>query len=96
MLESEYQRKIKKKIQIMFPYAVIFKTDEQQIQGFPDLLILNGPRWAALEVKRSETAPRRPNQEYWVDRLDYLSFSSFIYPENEKEVLYELERALGS
>ena len=35
------------------------------------------------------------NQEYYVDLLDDMSFSSFVYPENWEEVLYEVCRALG-
>lgn len=96
MLESQYQKNIKRKIKVLFPNAIVLKTDEQQIQGFPDLLILEGSKWAALEVKKSESSPRRPNQEYWVEQLDFLSFASFIYPENEEEVLYDLGRAFGS
>lgn len=96
MLERDFQRKLKKEIKKMFPNCVIFKTDANQIQGFPDLLILNGNKWAALENKRSKDASKRPNQEYWVDRLNRMSFASFIYPGNMKEVLRELYESLKS
>lgn len=94
MLEGAYQYELKKKIQRLFPDAIIIKTDD--IQGFPDLLILHKYKWAALEVKRSENAPHRPNQDYWVRMLDDMSFAAFIYPENEGEILDELEQSLCS
>lgn len=94
MLEGAYQFELKKKIQRVLPDAVIIKTDD--IQGFPDLLILYNYKWAALEVKRSKDAPHRPNQDYWVRRLDDMSFAAFIYPENEGEILDELEQSLCS
>ena len=67
------------------------------IRDYTDLLhliILNNYKWAALEIKRSRSASHRPNQNYWVDRLDEMSFAAFIYPENEEAVLRDLERAL--
>lgn len=96
MLESEFQRKVRKRILAQFPDAIVFKTDERQIQGFPDLLFLIGSSWGCLEVKKSEKAARRPNQEYWVERLSYLSYAEFIYPENEEEIFDELDRIFGS
>jgi len=94
MLEGTYQFELKKRIQRTLPDAIIIKTDD--IQGFPDLLILYNCKWAALEVKRSKDAPHRPNQDYWVRRLDDMSFAAFIYPENEGEILDELEQSLCS
>jgi hypothetical protein len=49
-----------------------------------------------LEVKVKKDADVQPNQEYYVDLLDSMSFASFIYPENEEEVLSELETAFRS
>jgi hypothetical protein len=68
----------------MFPGCIVLHIDANEIQGMPDLLILYGKRWAALEGKRSESAPYRPNQEYYVDLLNEMSFSAFIYPENKE------------
>ena len=87
-LESGFQDKLRSELKELFPGCLIFKMD--QIQGIPDLLILYKRKWASLEVKQSARASRRPNQEYYVDLMDRMSFSSFIYPENKDAVLDEL------
>jgi hypothetical protein len=92
MLEREYQAKLIKKIKRRFPGAVVLKNDTSYIQGIPDLSVLWQDRWGELEVKRSANEQPQPNQEYYVDMLNEMSFASFIYPENEEEVLHELQR----
>ena len=72
------------------------KNDPNYIQGIPDLIVLWGDRWAALEVKRSSTAPQRPNQEYYVVSMNQMSFARFIYPQNKEEVLNELQQSFRS
>lgn len=96
MRETTYQNDIIKKLNEMFPGCVILKNDPSYIQGIPDLAIFHGPFWAMLEVKTSATASERPNQRYYVECLNEMSFSAFIYPENEDEVLHELQLAFGS
>lgn len=81
-----------KKIYAAFPGAVVLKNDANYIQGFPDLLILHNNHWAALETKRSSNARHQPNQDYYVNLLDAMSYASFISPENEKEVFDALQR----
>jgi hypothetical protein len=95
ILERQIQARLIKRINKEMPDAVVLKTDPNYKQGFPDLLILRGKRWAALEVKREEHAPHRPNQDYWVQRLNRMSFARFIYPENEEEILHGIRQALG-
>lgn len=95
MLESEYQAKLIKKLARLFPGAIIMKNDSGYIQGVPDLTILWGPYWACLEVKASVNAPERPNQEWYIVTLNEMSFASFIYPENERGVLHDLQQAFG-
>ena len=90
--ESNYQKELMDKIKGLYPGCVIMKNDSGYIQGFPDWTIFYGKKWAALEAKREKDAPKQPNQEYYVDKLDDMSFSRFVYPENEKEVLRDLDK----
>lgn len=93
MREADYQASLIRRLKVCFDGCVVLKNDPNYIQGFPDLLVLHRDRWAALEVKRSANASHRPNQEYYVDLLDRLSFAAFIYPENEEEVIHAMERS---
>jgi hypothetical protein len=90
-LENAYQAKLIKRIQTIFPDCFILRNDPLRNQGIPDLLLLFGASWAMLEVKLSKGAEVQPNQEFYVDMFNRLSFASFIYPENEDEVLYALQ-----
>lgn len=92
-LESGFQDKLQKELKERFPGCMTFKMD--QIQGIPDLLVLYEDKWAALECKKSAKAKRQPNQEYYVEKMDNMSFSDFIYPENKDEVLRELTRVFN-
>ena len=95
MLESRYQSELKAKIKKVLPNALILKTDPTYLQGFPDLLILNGQKWAALEVKKDAKAKHRPNQELYIQKINEMgSYASFIFPENEKDIINELERSI--
>ena len=92
-LESGFQDRLIAELKEMFPGCMVFKMD--QIQGIPDLLILYGKHWASLENKKSSTAKRQPNQEYYVDLMNRMSFSRFICPENKGEVLSELQKVFS-
>lgn len=96
MLENKFKTNLIEELEYLFPGCIVLHTDANEIQGFPDLLILYNDRWAALEGKKNKYAPHRPNQDYYVDLLNKMSFSRFIYPENKKEVLYELQQAFTS
>lgn len=96
MRESKFQAKLKKKLKSMFPGCIVTKMDPTDIQGMPDLLILYKNKWATLELKRSRNATHQPNQDYYVDKMNEMSFSRFIFPENEEEVLHELQQSLES
>lgn len=91
-LESKFQKELIDEIKARFPGAIALKNDSAYIQGFPDWTILYGDRWAILEAKRSRGAKKQPNQEYYVDQLNKMSYSNFVYPENKDEVLEDLER----
>lgn len=92
-LERDYQATLIQKLKELFPGCVVMKMDASYIQGIPDLLILYKDRWAALECKRSSRSTLRPNQKYYIEKLDAMSFSRLIYPGNEKEVLYALQQS---
>ena len=90
--ESKFQSELKKELEKRFPGCIVTKLDSNNIQGIPDLLILYNNKWATLENKRSSKASKQPNQEYYVDRMNKMSFSRFIYPENKDEVLKDLTK----
>lgn len=94
MLERDFQAKLIRELRDRYPLpdGIVMKIDP--IQGLPDILILYKNRWAALEVKRSTTARHQPNQDYYVDIMNQMSFARFISPENKEEVLHELQQTL--
>ena len=88
--ENQFQSNLKKELEKRFPGCIVTKLDTNNIQGIPDLLVLYKNKWATLENKRNSKASKQPNQEYYVNRMNEMSFSRFIYPENKDEVLNEL------
>lgn len=92
--ENIYQRAFIKRLKKEFPGSIILKNDPNYIQGIPDLLLLVGDRWFALEVKRSSSAPHQPNQDYYVNRMNEMSAAYYVYPENEDKVIDEILRSL--
>lgn len=96
MLESQFQAKLIKELKMIFPGCIVLKNDPDYLQGFPDLTILWNDHWAVLECKRSEQESHRPNQDYYIDICDEMSYARFIYPENKEEVLDELQQAFRS
>lgn len=93
--ESKFRTKLIKELEEMFEGCLITHLDPQDIQGIPDLLILYGKNWAALETKAWSKAHKQPNQPYYVELLNNMSFAAFVSPENKEEVLYELQQAFG-
>lgn len=92
-LEREFQSNLINELKFIFPGCLIMKLDSSYIQGIPDLLVLFENNWATLECKKTAGSKRQPNQEYYVGRMDEMSFSRFICPENKEEVLDELQQA---
>ena len=92
-LESGFQDRLIDELHEMFPGCLVLKQDA--FQGIPDLLILYGDKWASLECKKSSRAEHQPNQDYYVDLMNEMSFSRFIFPENKEEVLHELQQTFG-
>lgn len=92
-LESGFQDRLMQDLKERFPGCMTFKMDHPQ--GIPDVLVLYKDRWATLECKKSANAKKQPNQDYYVGKMDEMSFSRFIYPENKEEVLDELQQAFN-
>lgn len=93
MKESQFQHNLIKKLKDRFPGCMVLKNDASYCQGIPDLTIFHGERWAALECKQHADSKHQPNQDYYVGKMNEMSFCRFIYPENEEEVLHDLERS---
>ena len=91
--ESKFQAELIKEIKALYPGCKILKNDPNYIQGFPDLTILYKDRWAVLECKRSENEHHQPNQDHYVEELNDMSYSAFIFPENKEKVLNDMEQA---
>lgn len=99
MLERDYQAKLIKKLRKLFPGIVILKNDSGYMQGILDLSLFYGEKWAMLEVKAKEPKGPddfEPNQEWYIEELNKMSFAACIYPENEQEVLNGLQEAFSS
>ena len=95
MIESNFQKSIKKELKTRFPGCYVLKNDPTMVQGIPDLTILYKDKWAMLEVKKSEKAPHQPNQDIHVKQLNDMSFAAFIFPENKESIFNDLERLFG-
>lgn len=95
MLENKFQSKLIKELKKEFPGCMVLKNDPTYIQGVPDLLVLYKDKWASLEVKKSATAKHQPNQDYYVDKMNEMSHSAFIFPENKDQVLDDLRKAFN-
>ncbi len=93
MRESTYQAQLIRTLRDVFPGCVILKNDTEYRQGIPDLLILYHTHWAMLEVKPSVRSKTQPNQAYYVDLFNDMSFAAFVCPENEEDVIHALQRA---
>ena len=90
MLENKFQASLIRELKNEFPGCIVMKNDSAYIQGVPDLLVLHKDKWASLEVKRSSNASHQPNQDYYVDKMNEMGFSRFVYPENKDNVMTDL------
>lgn len=93
--EGDFQSGLRKRIEREFPGSMVLRNDPQWIQGIPDLMIIFEDKWAALECKRNEKEKHQRNQDHYVELMNRMSYSSFVYPENEEDVLNELHEAFG-
>lgn len=96
MTEAAYQARLMRKLKRLFPGCVLLRNDPQYQQGILDWTLLYGDTWAMLEIKAALTSRHRPNQDYFVQQFDEMSFAAFVCPENEEEVLLALQEAFAS
>lgn len=92
-LESEFQKRLIREIKERLPGCIVLKNDPDYKQGIPDLSIFYKKHWAMLECKKSKGAKHEPNQDYYVDKANKMSYAAFIYPENKEDVLNGMEQA---
>lgn len=95
-LESKFQKELMDEIRDICPGCFIMKNDSSYIQGVPDWTVLYKDKWATLECKKSRTASKQPNQDYYVQQHNEMSFSRFVYPENKDEVVRDLRQYFNS
>lgn len=89
--ENEYQAYIMKKLRKTYGDDYVIKIPGYVLQGIADIEVTHGAKYARLEAKAYKDAAHRPNQEYRINEINKQGgFARFIYPENEKEVLKEL------
>lgn len=75
---------------------LIKQDPNTSFQGVPDYIFLCGKNWAALETKAKPKSERQPNQEYYVQQMNNMSFAAFANPDNWQEVLDGLQEAFGA
>lgn len=91
-LEADFQAKLIKEIEALYPESIILKNDAQLRTGIPDLIILYKDKWVMLEVKAHRDAEKQPNQDWYIDKCDDMSFAAFIFPENKDDVLDAIQQ----
>lgn len=94
--ENNYQSGLIKRIKERFPGCMVLKNDPNYIQGVPDLTIFHKQHWATLEVKKDSKAEHQPNQDHYVEKMNNMSYSAFIFPENEEDILNEIQNTFES
>lgn len=93
-LEADYQAYLIDRLHTEYlPGCVVLKNDSGYQQGIPDLSVFYGVFWGWLEVKAHVKAEEQPNQRYFVELANQMSFGAFIYPENEEGVISDLQYA---
>ena len=89
--ENKFQANLIREIKERFDGCVVLKNDANYIQGIPDLSVMHGNKWAMLECKKSAVEKHQPNQDYYIEQCNNMSFARFIYPENKEDVLDAME-----
>ena len=95
MLENKFQSNLIKELKKEFPGCMVLKNDSSYLQGIPELTIFYKKHWAMLECKKNVTAHKQPNQEYYVNKMNEMSYAAYVCPENKTEVIAELKKKFG-
>lgn len=90
--ENSFQSDLIAELKKIFEGCFVLKNDARYMQGIPDLIILYKNKWALLECKKGANEKHQPNQDYYVEKANSMSFASFIFPENKVEVIENLKR----
>ena len=93
-----FEKKFKERLEKEFGISKnrdIIKMNPLQCQGASDLIILVGDKNARVEVKASKDSSHRPNQDLYIDMYKQQTYASFVYPENEEQVISELHAHFG-
>ena len=96
MKECVFQKQLIAELKKRFEGCIVLKNDASYIQGIPDLLVLYNDIWFALECKKNELSRKQPNQEYYVKKMNDMSYAAFINPNNKEEILNDLEQTFKS
>lgn len=94
--EATFKTDLINRIESEIPGSMVFHLDPNvDGSGIPDLLVLCDDKWGALEGKKHKNAARRKHQEYYVEKMGSMGYSTFISPENEDAVMEELHIYFG-
>lgn len=97
MRENKFQRDAVQRIHREWDRPLVLKNDPNLIQGIMDLTVVLPNLVAFIEVKRSDSEPFQPNQEYYLARTEEMGhFTAVLHPGNEEEVFRALHAASGA
>lgn len=94
MIEKDFETQVVSNLQKRYPGSFVIKVNPHFIQGFPDRIFLYYNFWAAFDTKIAANSQKQPNQTYYIETLDKLSFATFVHPDNEMEFYNDIQRAL--
>jgi len=95
-LEKDFEKDFMDELNERLPGGIMLKGNSAMRQGIPDRIFLHGPHWASLEIKRDSTSRTQPNQPWYVERLNDMSYAAIVTPDNYHEVIDEIQSAFGA
>lgn len=90
MLEKEIQAKILKYLRTSFSKAIVWKLDEQTLNGIPDILFIHDGHVIFFEVK-NEKGRVKKIQRYTLNKLEENHVPAFVV-RSVDEVRYALRK----